>query len=175
MSGARVTAYVNAMVEIAAAEGVLADVAGEMFQMAAAFETNEKLRSALTDQSVPMVHRQGIVESLLSGKAQNVTVQLVSMVIGAGRGRDLPDIARAVAERASQVGGADLAEVRSAVALSDDQRARLATALSAKLGRKVDVKVVVDPSVVGGLVATIGDEIIDGSVRGNLDQLKARL
>ncbi|MEY2958594.1 MAG: synthase subunit delta [Actinomycetota bacterium] len=175
MSGARITSYVNAMVELASAEGVLAEVASEMFQLAAAFETDEKLRAALTDQSVPMVNRQSIVEALLSSKANNVTVQLVAMVIGAGRARDLPGIAREFAERASQAGGADFAEVRSAVALSDDQRGRLASALSAKLGRKVDVKVVVDPSVVGGIVATVGDEIIDGSVRGNLDQLKARL
>jgi len=175
MSGARVTSYVNALLEVAAAEGVLEAVAGEMFQLAAAFETSEQLRATLTDQSVPMVQRQSVVESLLSGKATNVTVQLVSMIVGTGRARDLPEIAREVAERASRAGGSDFAEVRSAVALSDDQRGRLASALSAKLGRKVDVKVVVDPAVVGGIVATVGDEIIDGSVRGNLDQLKARL
>lgn len=175
MSQGRIDAYVRSLVGIASAEGALSEVAAEMYQMAAAFETNEKLRSSLTDQAVPMVHRQAIVESLLAGKAHNVTTQLVAMVVGAGRGRDLPEIARAVAEQASQAGGADFAEVRTAVALSDDQRARLADALSAKLGRKLDVKVVVDPSVVGGLVATIGDEIIDGSVRTHLDQLKGRL
>ncbi|MCB1259187.1 MAG: ATP synthase F1 subunit delta, partial [Acidimicrobiales bacterium] len=65
-----------------------------------------------------------------------------------------------------------VAEVRSAVELSEEQRTRLASALSAKLGRDVDVVVVVDPSVVGGLVTQVGDTVIDGSVRTRLAQLK---
>jgi F-type H+-transporting ATPase subunit delta len=61
------------------------------------------------------------------------------------------------------------------VALSADQQTRLAAALSKRTGKTVDLKVVVDPSVVGGIVATVGDIVIDGTVRTNLDQLKSRL
>ena len=68
-----------------------------------------------------------------------------------------------------------MAEVRSAVALTDDQRERLAAALANATGKQVELKVVVDPSVLGGLVATVGDTVIDGSVRTRLDQLKTLL
>jgi F-type H+-transporting ATPase subunit delta len=51
----------------------------------------------------------------------------------------------------------------------------LADALKKATGSDVNLKIIVDPSVVGGLVATVGDKVIDGSVRNRLDQLKSRL
>ena len=65
--------------------------------------------------------------------------------------------------------------MRSAIPLTDDQQTRLAAALANATGKQVNLKVVVDPSVLGGIVATVGDTVIDGSVRTRLDQLKARL
>ena len=56
----------------------------------------------------------------------------------------------------------EVAEVRSAVPLTDDQRKRLADALNKATGKEVEVKVVVDPSVLGGVVAQVGDTVIDG-------------
>jgi F-type H+-transporting ATPase subunit delta len=65
-----------------------------------------------------------------------------------------------------------VAEVRSAIELTPDQRERLAAAISSATGKQVEVKVVVDPSVLGGIVTTVGDTVIDGSVRSRLEQLK---
>ena len=78
-------------------------------------------------------------------------------------------------QRASSEQQREVAEVRSAVALSDDQTKRLAEALSKSTGRKLNLKVVVDPSVLGGLVATVGDEVIDDTVRTRLEQIKTRI
>jgi F-type H+-transporting ATPase subunit delta len=69
----------------------------------------------------------------------------------------------------------EVAEVRSAVPLTSDQRERLAKALGLATGKQIEVKVVVDPSVLGGVVAQVGDTVIDGSVRTRLDQLKHAL
>ncbi len=68
-----------------------------------------------------------------------------------------------------------VAEVRSAIELSPDQQDRLKAALANASGKNVDLKVVVDPSVLGGLVATVGDTVIDGTVRSRLDQVKSLL
>ena len=97
------------------------------------------------------------------------------MVVGSGHARDLPPIIDRLVQRAAESKDATLAEVRSAVALTSDQQDRLKAALANATGRNVSLKVVVDPSVLGGLVATVGDTVIDGSVRTNLDQLKSRL
>ena len=68
-----------------------------------------------------------------------------------------------------------VAEVRTAVALTDDQQARLKAALENATGKSINLKTVVDPSVVGGVVATIGDTVIDDTVRTRIEQLKSRL
>ena len=62
--------------------------------------------------------------------------------------------------------------MRTAVALTDDQQDRLKAALANATGKNVNLKVIVDPSVLGGLVATVGDTVIDGTVRTRLDQLE---
>jgi F-type H+-transporting ATPase subunit delta len=97
------------------------------------------------------------------------------MVVASGRGRDLPAIIDRLVARAAESKDAAVAEVRSAVALTADQTERLKAALANATGRSVNLKVVVDPSVLGGLVATVGDTVIDGTVRTRLDQLKSRL
>ena len=62
--------------------------------------------------------------------------------------------------------------MRSAVELTDDQKQRLAAALEQATGKKVELKVIIDPTVLGGLVAQVGDTVIDGSVKTRLQQLK---
>lgn len=174
MSIAQINAYVVAMFEIASANDVVSVVEDDMFRLARAIESNEQLRAALNDTSMPSDRRQKIVEQLLGGKAHNVTVQLVSMLVGTGHISLLPQVADALVKRASNSKQLQVAEVRSAMALTDTQKTRLAEALGKAAGRPVNLKVVVDPNVIGGLVATIGDEVIDDTIRTRLDQVKSR-
>ncbi len=175
MSDARIEGYAKALFEIARAEGSLDEVEDELFRFARSYENSDALRNALTNDMIPASRRQAIVEDLLGGKATSTTVQLVSMVVGSGRGRDLPAIIDILVQRASSSKNLEVAEVRSAIELTPDQQDRLRAALANATGKQVNLKVVVDPSVLGGLVATVGDTVIDGTVRTRLDQLKARL
>ena len=175
MTDARIEGYAKAMFEIARAEGTLDEVEDELFRFARSFESSDALRNALTDDMIPTEKRQAIVEDLLGGKATSTTTQLISMVVGAGRGRDLPAIIDQLVQRASSAKNLEVAEVRTVVPLTEDQQTRLAAALANATGKAVNVKVIVDPSILGGLVATVGDTVIDGSVRTRLDQLKSRL
>lgn len=175
MSDARIQGYARALFEIARAEGTLDEVEDELFRFARSYESSEALRNALTDDQVPAEKRQAIVEDLLGGKSTSTTAQLVSMVVGAGRGRDLPAIVDQLVQRAAGSKDLDVAEVRTAVALSGDQQARLKAALENATGKSISLKTVVDPSVLGGVVATIGDTVIDDTVRTRIDQLKSRL
>ena len=171
----RIDGYARALFEIAQAEGTLDEVEDELFRFARSFESNDPLRDALTDEMIPASRRQAIIEDLLGGKATSTTVQLVSMVVGSGRARDLPAIIDQLVQRASSSKNLEVAEVRTAVPLTEDQQTRLAAALANATGKAVNVKVIIDPSVLGGIVATVGDTVIDGSVRTRIDQLKSRL
>ncbi|HZN12969.1 MAG TPA: ATP synthase F1 subunit delta [Acidimicrobiales bacterium] len=175
MSDDRINAYADALFEVARAEGSLGRVEDELFSVARTIETNDALRNALTDEYVPVDRRQGIVEDLLGGRASATTTSLVSFVVGSGRARDLPKIIDRLVEKAAESRAEEVGEVRTAYPLDDDQRERLAAALSKHTGKKVSLKVVVDPSILGGVVAQVGDTVIDGSVRRRLEQLKEAL
>ncbi len=176
MSGdAMIEGYARALFEVARAEGTLDEVEDELFRFARSYESSDALRNALSDEHIPAEKRQAIVEDLLGGKTTTTTIQLVSMVVGSGRSRDIPAIVDSLVARASSAKQLDVAEVRTAVELTDDQQARLKAALENATGKSINLKTIVDPSVVGGVVATIGDTVIDDTVRTRIDQLKSRL
>jgi F-type H+-transporting ATPase subunit delta len=175
MSDARIEGYARALFEVARAEGTLDEVEDELFRFARSYESSDALRTTLTDENLPAEKRQAIVEDLLDGKATATTVQLVSMVVGSGRGRDIPAIVDSLVQRASSAKQLDVAEVRTAVPLTADQLDRLKAALENATGKSLNLKATVDPSVVGGIVATVGDTVIDDTVRTRIDQLKSRL
>lgn len=175
MAESRSEAWAEGLYAIARAEGALDRVEDELFKVARTFESNDQLRTTLTDEAVPVDRRQGIVEDLLGPRAHPVTTALVSFVVGAGRGRDLPAIVDSLVQRAVSARQQAVAEIRSAMPLTDEQKQRLAQALSQKTGKQIDVRVVIDPSVLGGIVAQVGDEVYDGSVRHRLNQLREAL
>jgi F-type H+-transporting ATPase subunit delta len=168
----RVVAYAEALFGVAKAEGSLSEVEDELFRFSRVLQGSDELRNTLTDANIPASRRQQIVEDLLGGKASPTTVALLSMVVATGRARDLPTIIDELVRMSAAEENKEVAEVRSAVELTDDQRSRLAAALAQATGKQVEVKVIVDPSVMGGLVAQIGDTVIDGSVRTRLEKLK---
>ena len=171
----RVEGYAQALVSVARSEGSLDRVADELFQLGRAVEGNDELRTTLVDRTIPASRRIGVLEDLLGDTASPTTLNLVSMLIGGGRGSELAAIADEMLRLAAEERGQAVAEVRSAVALNDDQQQRLAAALSQASGRNVTVQVIVDADVMGGLVTQIGDTVYDGSVRTRLEKMKERL
>jgi F-type H+-transporting ATPase subunit delta len=173
--GDRVEAYSQAFLEIARAENQGGAIEDDLFRFVRALEANDDLRMALADRTVPAERRIAVVEELMGGVALPVSVGLVSMVVGADRAGELSAVVDRFLELSAEERKHEVAEVRAAVPLDERLRDRLAKALSHATGKEVEVKVVVDPNVLGGVVARIGDTVIDGSVRRRLDQLRERI
>lgn len=171
----RIDGYARAIVELARAEGELARVESELYTIARAIEGARELRDALTDPRIPYERKKAIVDDLVGGRASLVTVNSVSLVVAQERAADLPAIADRLSSMAAATVGKEIAAVRSAVPLDEPTVERLAAALTKAVGRPVDVRVVVDPGLVGGIVAQVGDTVIDGSVRRRLETLKTAL
>ena len=167
----RKEAYAAAFFAVAQAEGALEDVEDELFRVSRTIAGDDRLRSVLTDPSIPVEARQGVIEDLLRA-ARPITRSLVAFVVGAGRARDLPDIVDEFLKMAAGARQREVAEVTSAVPLDEAQKERLAQALSNATGKQVEVLVIVDPYVLGGLRARIGDRVIDGTVRTRLEKLR---
>ncbi len=163
--------YAAGILEIARAEGELDRLSDELFRVSRSFEASSELREALSDARLPADRKAGIVADLL-GDASPLVASLVNLIVGMGRAADLPGIADGVASRAAAERDKVVAEVRAAVELDADTVGRLEAALSSSTGKQVEVKAIVDASVLGGVVAQIGDVVIDGSVRNRLDSLR---
>jgi len=171
----RIEGYASAVFEIARSEGELERVGDELYRIARSFEASAELRDALTDRRIPIDRKLAVLGDLLDDKASALSVSIVNFIVGVGRAADLPDIADRLAARAAGERDAVIAEVRSAIELDDETVARLAVSLSKATGKQVEVKTVVDPAVLGGIVARVGDTVIDGSLRHRLEELRDKL
>jgi F-type H+-transporting ATPase subunit delta len=167
--------YAEALFSVAEAEDALEAVEDELFRFARALEGEQRLRDALTDPALPPERKRAVLADVLGERANPHTVNLLGFIVEQGRARDLSAIADELAVLAAERRQSAVAEVRTAIPLDAERRARLADALGGATGRKVELKVVVDPSVVGGVVARVGDQVIDGSIRRRLELARQRL
>jgi F-type H+-transporting ATPase subunit delta len=166
-----ITGYASGIFEFASAEGELERVENELLTVSRAFEGSDELRSALTDPQLPHEKKQAIIDELLGGRASSLTVDLVQLIVSRGRAADLASIAMSVVETAAASRDKAVAEVRSAVPLDEATVERLTSALGRATGKSVEVKVIVDESIIGGIVARVGDTVIDGSLARRVDSL----
>ncbi len=168
----RISGYASAILDLAKAEGELDRVESEFLAIGQALEKSAELRSTLTDPQVPMDKKHAVIDGLIGGRASQLTVGLVQFIVGQGRSSDIPSVARAFVEKAVESRDRAVAEVRSAVPLDDSTIERLAVALGRATGKRVEVKVVVDESIIGGIVARVGDVVIDGSIANAIGDLR---
>ncbi len=157
-------AYASALFEVARAEGNLDRVEDELYQVARAIEGSEELRSKLTDQALPVELRQGIVEDLLGGRRSPTTKASSRFVVGAGRGRDLPAIIDLMVQPLGRRRGPRPwpRSVRPSPSTTTSSVVSPPPSAPARV-RRCRCKVSVDPTILGGIVATIGDTVIDGT------------
>ena len=174
-TGEVVRGYAEALFNVVRAEGELDRVEDELFRFGKILESNHELKQALSDRSMDRDQRAKILEELLADKVSPHTQSLLDFIVAQGRARQLPQILEEVSELAAEARKSVVAEVRSAVPLDDKQRQDLAAALSKATGKNVTIKVLVDPDVVGGVVAKVGDTVIDGTVKRRLEQLREQV
>lgn len=170
----RTQAYVDAIIEVARGEDALDAVDDELLRVARAIGDDRELHDVLTNQQYPLARRLQVVDEIIEA-AHPATRSVVALLVAGGRVRELDDIARRVAERSAEERKKALAEVHVAVELDQTQREELRRALERATGKQLELRIFVDPSVLGGVRAKIGDTVIDGTVARRLDDVRGRL
>ena len=171
----RIDGFATAVLATLENDQALARVEDELFRFSQVLADSEPLKAALTSRDIPPANRAKLVTDLLAGKASEATTVLATYATQVGRPRDFEDLLQALINRVAAESNRRVAEVRSAVALDEAQRRSLAAALGRAVGHDVEVRVTVDPSVIAGFVATVGDTVVDGTARHQLQLLKERL
>ena len=147
----------------------------ELFRFARIAEQHHGLRAAISGPVTALEARLEILDDLLAGKVRPETIALLGYILRTGRARDLVGTVDYLVNLAADERGRRVAEVRAAVELGEDERTRLAAALGRLVRRTVELRVVIDPSVIGGIGVSVGDTVIDGTVRHRLEQLRDSL
>ena len=176
-SRAAATRYARALFDVALAERQdLVQTDGELTGTSTLVQGNEQLQRALFNPAIPASRKRAVVEQLLSLSPLNPILSRVLLLL-ADRDRLvlLPDLAEAYRARLIDHQQIVRARVTTAAALPADRVSALQQGLAEATGRRVDLRVDVDPSILGGAVARIGSTVYDGSITTQLEKLKQRL
>jgi F-type H+-transporting ATPase subunit delta len=128
----------------------------------------------LTSPGLSIQQKKQAIETVAGPLAPEVS-RLVELLLERKRIDQLPSLAEAFAQLVREDKGIELAEVTTAITLTDADRQNIVRWLTSYLGRSVEVRYKVDPEIIGGVVARVGDQLIDGSVRGRLEALRKAL
>ena len=147
----------------------------EIFRFERVLIGQRELRRALTDRAAPPESRAALVASLLQGKAEPATVQLVSQAAFGPRGRTMAAMLGRMVRLSAQRRQLLVAAVTAATPLSSAQLERLSATLERAYGRAVQISVAVDPRVIGGMKVQVGEHVVDSTTLGRLEDVRRRL
>jgi F-type H+-transporting ATPase subunit delta len=174
LTGGAPKRYAQAIFEIARADGTFEAWQRDLTTMES-LVTDETGRQFFGSPKVDATDKRQVAERLLASRVQPRALNLARVLIQRGRFTDIARVAAAFAEMVRDYQGIAVAEVTTAVPLDDAARADVARRLGALVGKRIELHTKVDESIIGGLIARIGDYLIDGSVTGQLTRMRARL
>ncbi|MEO7144610.1 MAG: ATP synthase F1 subunit delta [Bryobacteraceae bacterium] len=171
--------YARALADVIFSPGSGVDAGAALAQLRAVeamLQESHELRIILLSPAVPPSKKRAVVAHLAGPAGLSKPVQnFLFVLIDRRRIASLSAIREAFETMLDQHLGVVRADVSSAAALGDAQRASLQTQLSRMSGKQARLEFSVDPKLLGGVVARIGSTVYDGSVRGELDALGKRL
>lgn len=168
--------YARALFGIAKDDHRIREIGDELNGLVDLLTESAELRDVLLTPLHPVKERKAVLRSIaqlgeLSDTVKNFTAYLVDQ----RRLVDLFGIHEEFQRLADEDAGLVTAEVVSAAPLDDRRKDRLRRALSERTGREVQLDIQVDPDLIGGAIAKVGGMVFDGSLRAQLEQLRASL
>ncbi|HZO08274.1 MAG TPA: ATP synthase F1 subunit delta [Myxococcota bacterium] len=168
--------YARALFALAGEENRVEELRRELDELVALIESNEPLSHAIFRPLHPAVERRRVLRATCERIGASPTLQrFCSFLVDQRRVVEIAEIRAAYSALADAAAGRMRARVVSATPLSEEQRERLRRALAARTGKHLDLEIAVDAALLGGAIATVGDLVFDGSLRTQLEQLRASL
>ena len=146
----------------------------EALDQASALYENHAVALYLTSPIVPAAKKRTVLAALLPDAMPEVG-RFLAILARRDRLELVPEIAQIFHRLLNEHRGIAVAQVTTAVPLDERQKSQIASRLGQRIGKTVNVEARVDPAILGGVIAQIGDNVIDGSVRGRLERLRRSL
>ncbi len=167
--------YARVLFELASAADAVDAVDGGMQMVVETVRGSVELRDALADESITAEKKRAIVREVFSGSMAPEAVAIASLAIERGLGGSLAAIVARFGEIAEAERGIVVADVTTAIPLTDALRTSLTEKLSASLGRPVTLRERVEESILGGIRINVAGRVLDGSLSSQLDAMRATL
>jgi F-type H+-transporting ATPase subunit delta len=176
-AGVMALRYAHAFAEVVASEGLsAADAQKQLKDFAELLSGNGELREVLEDPSIPSDQKLAVIDSLAERLGLLRAVRnFIAVIMDHDRLSELNEILAAYDRVADTAKGIVDVEVTSSHGVVEDDRELLEAQIARIAGSKVRVTYVQDKTLLGGAIVKIGSTVYDGSVRGQLDQLKQTL
>ncbi len=168
----------QALLTRAEQDGSIDEVEDQLFWFSRLLDAQPRLSIMLSDYESPADNRISLLRNVLKSASTNVNpiaVELLSKTVVLLRGQPAEDAVLRLAEVAVARRGEVVARVRAAAELSDEQQERLTQVLSRVYGHPVTVQMQIDPELLGGLVISVGDDVIDGTLSSRLATAQTQL
>jgi ATP synthase F0 subunit b/ATP synthase F1 delta subunit len=168
----------QALLEVAAREDRVDEVEDQLFRFARILEAQPRLAVLLGEYGAPAEGRVGLLRNVLksaTGRSNRITNALLAQTIELLRGQSADDAVTFLAEAAVARRNEVVAQVSAAAEPSDAQRTRVTEVLSRIYGHPVAVQLQIDAALLGGLLISVGDEVIDGTLSSRLTTAEAQL
>lgn len=176
ISSAIVERYARAIFELGVESGQLAQLTEQVRRFAETYAGSRELRMVAENPLVPDEQRDAVLKEVGARLGLGeLAVNAVRLLAQRRRLSALPDVAKRLGGLADEKAGIVRAKVVSAAPLSEDFYTKLAQKLEAKTRMKVVIEREQDPSLIAGVVTKIGDNTIDGSLKGRLQALERTL
>lgn len=166
--------YAEAAFEIGRADGTLEAWERDLAALAELLG-NAELRRLLEHPAVPFAEKERVLRRIAGDGIGAEAVSLVLLMVRRGRPGAIDRMIEHFAQLVRRERGIQLAEVRTALPLDDEQRSAVAERLAELTGEQIQMNEIVDKQLIGGIAVRIGDRLYDASVRSRLERLRARL
>ncbi len=176
LSAAAARRYARALFGLAHDQDRIEAVRGELDDLARTLAQSPELRHLLTRPLRPAAERRAVVRGICAELQSSEMVRnFLCFLVDQRRMLDYSAIWTEFARLADEAAGRTRGELVTASRLREEQLDRLRSALSARTGKEIELSVRVDPALLGGAIAKVGDVVFDGSLRTQLAQLRGNL
>ena len=165
--------YAKALVQLGAEEGQVDKFNGELTRINAVLAANTGLSSLFSNPAYGNEAKKGILKDIIGKLSLSALVSnFLQLLLDRSRLSLLPMIAESYGTFADDLSGVIRPTLTSGLPLDESQVEEIKQSLAVSTGKKVRLKVEVDPALIGGVVTKIGDKVFDGSVRTQLAKIQ---